>query len=150
MADETKKPEEEQAMSQSEFVADMAKATGVTKQAAMPEDATPEQKQISDMQGELKLLKFQTSLQESLAAIRSRYPKATDIQIQKYAKTGLTGDIMGNLDAMDAVVRTSMEAEQNDDGNQTLDFVEGESSAAGNKVPQVAGDYSEAIAMGLV
>ena len=148
MAEETK-PDEEEAMSQSDFTAEMAKATGITDQPAMAEDATPEQKQISEMHGELKLLKFQNSLQQSLAAIRDRYPKATTAQIQKYAKTGLTGDIMGNLDAMDAVVRTSMEAEQNDEGSQTLEFVEGESSASGNKAPQVAGDYSEAIAMGL-
>jgi molecular chaperone GrpE (heat shock protein) len=149
MADETKTTEEE-AMSQPEFIQSMAEATGVTKQGAVPDDASDEKKSIAALEQQVKLLNFQNSLAESLNAIRTRYPKATDAQIQKYTKTNMTGDFMGNLDAMDAVVRTTIEAEQDDDGTQTLEMVESESSGAGNDgAPTIAGNYDDAIAIGL-
>ena len=149
MADEEKTTEEE-AMSQPEFIKSMADATGVNQQEVLPEDASVSDKKVSALEQQVKLLNFQNSLAESLNAIRTRYPKATDAQIQKYTKTSMTGDFMGNLDAMDAVVRTTMEAEQNDDGAKTLEMVEGESSGAGNDgMPTIAGNYGDAIAAGL-
>lgn len=141
---------EEDAMSQPEFIRSMADATGVTQEEAVPEGTSESDRKIAGLEQQLKLLNFQNSLAESLNAVRTRYPKATDAQIQNYTKTSLTGDIMGNLDAMDAVVRTTMEADQNEDGTQTLEMVEDESSGAGNDgMPTIAGNYDDAIAIGL-
>ena len=145
MAEETEKPEEEQAVSQEEFVKEMGEATGISEEATIPEDATDEQKRLATVEQRLAVSEFKTEILENLALVRSANPKATDAQIQKYVRTIMTKNIAGNLEASGAIFRTTAEAEEGgEEGSpETLETVETENNGAGDgKLPNVAGTYS--------
>ena len=150
MAEETEKPEEEEGVSQEDFIKEMASTTGVSDEPTIPEDATDEQKRLATVEQRLAVSEFKSELLENLALVRSNYPKATDAQIQKYVRTAMTRNIAGNLQASNEMFRTTAESEQSGEGEEgspeTLETVETEDNGAGEGgLPQVAGSYGGVI-----
>jgi hypothetical protein len=133
MADETTKPEEEEALSNDDFLATLAKGSGFEE--PKPDETTGEVDEMAGMKHQLNMLQLDKDVRDTGDGFKAKYPDATEATIQKYITSVRNNDMEAMADAIEAAVRTGIEAEtRNEQGPRTLAVEAGsdEASALGD------------------
>lgn len=142
MADETKTSEEEEAMSNDDFLAMLAEGAGYTEPKPDPE-ASQEANQMAGMQHQINMLQLKDETRERSDGFKTKYPNATTATVQKYVKAVRENDHDAMGDAIATAIRTESEADTRmEDGPRTL-RVEGASDDEGG-LPDVPMNWNSA------
>ena len=142
-----KKQGEEQVLSAEDFMASMQQAAGVQSEPNLPDDASDMDKRVGALEAENGVMKFQMGLENVQKAFKSRFPDATESQMQAVVGSYYRGNPIGIFDGIANATTTTAEKEQNKEGVQNFEVEDESSDDATMDENYIPGSMGEGIAL---
>ena len=138
---------EEQVLSSEEFMRNVQTAAGVEEEPTIPDGATDDQKRIAALENDNALMKFQMGVDNVIKAFKSKFPKATESQMQQVVGAYYEGNPIGIFDGIANAVQTTTEKDSDDEGTQDFEVEDESSDDQQMDENYIPGSMTEAIDM---